>query len=121
MPDKRHTYTYPTRIEYGPGAMKDFTAIVKDSGYKKGLLVTDEGIVKVGTAGKLRDYFKEQGIEIVTFSGVKSNPTDDNVYEGTKVYKDNGCEFIVALGGGSPIDAGKTIKVMATHEGPLEK
>jgi alcohol dehydrogenase class IV len=121
MPDKRHTYTYPTRIEYGPGAMKDFTAIVKESGYKKGLLVTDEGIEKVGTAQKLRDYFKEQDIEIITFSGVKSNPTDDNVYDGTKVYKDNGCEFIVALGGGSPIDAGKTIKVMATHDGPLEK
>ena len=121
MPDKRHTYTYPTRIEYGPGAMKDLSAIVKESGYKKGLLVTDEGIEKVGTAQKLRDYFKEQDIEIVTFSGVKSNPTDDNVYDGTKVYKDNGCEFIVALGGGSPIDAGKTIKVMATHDGPLEK
>ncbi len=121
MPDKRHTYTYPTRIEYGPGAMKDFTAIVKEGEYKKGLLVTDDGIEKVGAAQKLRDYFNEQGIEVVTFSGVKSNPTDDNVYDGAKVYKENGCEFIVALGGGSPIDAGKTIKVMATHDGPLEK
>jgi len=121
MPDKRHSYSYPTRIEYGPGAMKDFTQIIKESGLKKGLLVTDEGIEKVGTPQTLRDYFKSHNIEIVTFSGVKSNPTDDNVFDGTKVYKENQCEFIVALGGGSPIDAGKTIKVMATHDGSLEK
>lgn len=110
MPDKRHSYSYPTRIEYGPGAMKDFTEIIKERGLKKGLLVTDEGIEKVGTSQTLRDYFKSQNIEIVTFSGVKSNPTDDNVFDGTKVYKDNQCEFIVALGGGSPIDAGKRLK-----------
>ena len=121
MPLKRHTYTYPTRIEYGPGAMKDFTAIVKEQGLKKGLIVTDKGIEGIGLADELKGYFSEQGIETVIFSDVKSNPTEENVLEGTKVYKDNGCDFIVGLGGGSPLDTGKTIKVMATHDGPLEK
>ena len=117
----RHSYSFPTRIEYGPGAMKDFTAIVKECGEKKGLIVTDKGIEKVGTAKQLQDYFTEVGIETVIFSDVKSNPTEENVLEGTKVYKESNCDFIVALGGGSPIDTGKTIKVMATHDGPLEK
>jgi alcohol dehydrogenase class IV len=121
MANKRHSYSFPTRIEYGPGAMKDFTAIVKDGGGKKGLIVTDKGIEKVGTAQQLQDYFTEAGVETVIFSNVKSNPTEENVLEGTKVYKDSNCDFIVALGGGSPIDTGKTIKVMATHDGPLEK
>lgn len=121
MPDKRHTYSYPTIIEYGPGAMKDFTSVVKGNGLRKGLIVTDKGIEKVGTAQKLNGYFGELGIDTVIFSDVKSNPTEENVLEGTKVYKETGCDFIVALGGGSPIDAGKTIKVMATHDGPLEK
>ncbi len=121
MADKRHTYTYPTRIEYGPGAMKDFTSIVKSSGLKKGLIVTDAGIEKVGTAGKLKEYLGKQGIETKIFSDVKSNPTEDNVLDGTKIYKESGCDFIIGLGGGSPIDAGKTIKVLATHDGPLEK
>lgn len=121
MANKRHSYSFPTRIEYGPGAMKDFTAIVRDSGGKKGLIVTDKGIEKVGTAKQLQDYFTEVGVETVIFSDVKSNPTEENVLEGTKVYKNSNCDFIVALGGGSPIDTGKTIKVMATHDGPLEK
>ena len=121
MANKRHSYSFPTRIEYGPGAMKDFTAIVKEAGGKKGLIVTDKGIEKVGTAKQLQDYFTEVGVETVIFSDVKSNPTEENVLEGTKVYKDSNCDFIVALGGGSPIDTGKTIKVMATHDGPLEK
>ena len=121
MATKRHTYTYPTRIEYGPGAMKDFTAIIKTRGLKKGLIVTDAGIEKVGTSEILKNYFSEIGIETVIFSDVKSNPTEANVIVGTKVYKATGCDFIVGLGGGSPIDAAKTMKVMATHDGPLAK
>ncbi len=121
MPDKRHTYSFPTRIEYGPGAMKDLTAIIRDSGLKKGLIVTDKGIAATGLADTLKGYFDEAGIETVVFSDVKSNPTEENVLEGTNIYRKEECDFIVGLGGGSPLDTGKTIKVMATHEGPLEK
>ncbi len=121
MPGSRHTYSFPTRIEYGPGAMTDLPAIIKQSGLRKGLLVSDPGIEEVGTPEILRKAFDAEGMEIVTFSDVVSNPTDENVYAGTKIYKDKNCRFIVALGGGSPIDVGKTIKVMATHDGPVEK
>ena len=121
MPTKRHTYSYPTRIEYGPGAVNDLVAIVQQAGYKRGLLVTDEGIMKVGSPEKISSNFKAAGIEITTFSAVKSNPTDDNAYAGTKVYKESKSEFILGLGGGSPIDTAKVIKCLATHDGPLEK
>ncbi len=121
MPDKRHTYSYPTIIEYGPGAMMDFTAIVSKNGLKKGLIVTDKGIEKVGTAQVLKDYFTEVDIESIIFSNVKSNPTEQNVLEGTEIFKTTNCDFIVALGGGSPIDVGKTMKVMVTHDGPMDK
>ena len=121
MPDKRHTYSFPTRIEYGPGAMKDLTLIIRDEGLKKGLIVTDGGIAKTGLADTLKGYFDEAGIETVIFSDVKSNPTEENVLAGTEMYKKEACDFIVGLGGGSPLDTGKTIKVMATHDGPLEK
>jgi len=121
MPDKRHSYSYPTQIEYGPGAMKDFAAIVRARGLKRGMIVTDEGIARIGTSQQLKDYFNAVGIDSVIFSDVKSNPTEENVLAGTDMFKKSECDFIVALGGGSPIDAGKTMKVMATHEGPLEK
>jgi len=121
MPTKRHTYSYPTQIEYGPGAVSDLVTIVQQAGYKKGILVTDEGIVKTGSPEKIGNRFKTAGIEITTFSAVKSNPTDDNAYEGTVVYKESKSEFILGLGGGSPIDTAKVIKCLATHDGPLEK
>ncbi|KAA3662669.1 MAG: iron-containing alcohol dehydrogenase, partial [Calditrichaeota bacterium] len=120
-PEFRHKYNFPTHIEYGPGAMLALPKLIKNTGLTKGLLVTDPGIEKVGTADVLCDAFAKENMEIVTFSDVQSNPTDDEVYRGTDVYKNMKCEFIVGLGGGSPIDAGKAMKCLATHEGPLEK
>jgi alcohol dehydrogenase class IV len=121
MPLLRHSYSFPTRMEYGPGAITDLPKIIKEAGYSKGLLVTDQGIEKVGLADKLRKYFSDEGISMFSYSDVVSNPTEQNVTDGTKVFKENSCEFIIALGGGSPIDVGKTIKVTAVHGEPLEK
>ena len=121
MPLLRHTYSFPTRMEYGPGALADLPKIIKLEGYSKGLLVTDQGIESIGLADKLRSQFSEIDIEIFSYSNVVSNPTEQNVIDGTKVYKENNCEFVVALGGGSPIDVGKTIKVTAVHDETLEE
>ena len=121
MPLLKHSYSFPTRMEYGSGAIADLPKIIKEAGFSKGLIVTDQGIEKVGLADKLRNYFSDAGITIYSYSDVVSNPTEQNVIDGTKIYKENNCEFIVGLGGGSPIDVGKTIKVTAVHDEPLEK
>ncbi len=121
MSKSRHTYSFPTHLEYGPKAARDLARIIKKTGVKKGLLVTDQGIEKSGNADLLRDYFKQENLELVTFNDVKPNPVDDNVYQGAKIYKESGAEFIVGLGGGSPLDVAKVIKCLATHDGPLEK
>ncbi len=121
MPDKRHTYAFPTHIEYGPGARDDLPDFVVQTGLNKGLLVTDEALKKTGAAGALMKSFAKKDIELVTFSEVQSNPTDDNVYAGVDIYKKSQLQFIVSLGGGSPIDVGKAIKCLTTHSGPLEK
>jgi len=121
MPLSRHTYNFPTRIEYGPGALADLAKIIRKEGYSKGLLVTDQGIEKAGLADRLRKYFDEQDITISSYSDVVSNPTEKNVSDGTKIFKEKACQFVVSLGGGSPIDVGKTIIVTATHDEPLEK
>jgi len=116
MPNQRHSYFYPTRIEYGPGVIQELPSMIKESGRSKGLLVTDQGLESAGIPEKVRNLFTDSGIELITYNEVKSNPTCENVYAGTIVYKESGSTFIVALGGGSSMDVGKTIKVMATHE-----
>jgi len=121
MPNQRHSYFYPTRIEYGPGVVQELPSMIKETGFSKGLLVTDQGLENTGIPEKIRQLFEESGLKLVTFNDVKSNPTCTNVYDGTDLYKESGAQFIVALGGGSPMDVGKTIKVMATNDGPLEQ
>ncbi len=121
MPTKRHTFNYPTRIEYGPGAVKDLVAIIKNNGHNKGLLVTDKGVVGAGLAVRVQQYFEKEGVNLFLFDDVRSNPIDDNVYQGAKLYKESGADFILALGGGSPLDVAKAIKCLATHPGPLEQ
>ncbi len=121
MPTSRHRYNYPTQIEYGPGAARDLAGIVKGKGHKKGLLVTDKGVVRAGVAQTVQGYFEKLGVALAVFDDIKSNPIDANVYDGTKSYKESGADFILTLGGGSPIDVAKCIKCLATHDGPLEK
>ena len=121
MTNQRHSYFYPTRIEYGPDVVKELPSMIKETGFSKGLLVTDPGLESTGIPETIRQIFEESGLELITFNDVKSNPTCTNVYDGITLYKNSGAQFIVALGGGSPMDVGKTIKVMATHDGPLEQ
>ena len=53
------------------------------------------------------------------FSKVDANPTEQNVTDGVAAYKEAGCDGVIALGGGSPLDAAKAIRLLATHPGPL--
>jgi alcohol dehydrogenase class IV len=121
MPTKRRAYNFPTRIEYGPGAIKDVAKTIQANGFKKGLLVSDKGVEQAGLGDAVRSYFKAAGVALHTFDDVKPNPVDDNVYDGAKAYKESASEFIVGLGGGSALDVAKAVKCMATHDGPLEK
>jgi 4-hydroxybutyrate dehydrogenase len=121
MPTSRHRYNFPTQIEYGPGAVRDLAGIVKGKGHKKGLLVTDKGVVQAGVAQTVQGHFERIGVPLAVFDDIKSNPIDANVYDGTKKYKESGADFILTLGGGSPMDVAKCIKCLATHDGPLEK
>ncbi|MBW2619447.1 MAG: iron-containing alcohol dehydrogenase, partial [Deltaproteobacteria bacterium] len=60
------------------------------------------------------------GIEAIVFSEVKANPTEDNVRQALSVYKDQGCDWLIGLGGGSSIDVAKAVRVMCSHSGQIE-
>ena len=86
---------------------------------KKALLVTDSVMVGLGNCAKVETALKNQGIEYVIFSGVTGEPTDTMIEAGLKMYKDENCDFLVALGGGSPIDSMKAIGMMAAGGGNI--
>lgn len=85
------------------------------------LIVSDANCVKFGLTKHLQEKLKESNIKFTVFSDITPNPTFDNVYNGKKVYIDNKCNGIIAVGGGSTMDCAKGIGVVVTNKKPIEK
>jgi alcohol dehydrogenase len=103
----------------GIGAVKEAGPRINSLGCKKALLVTDDGLLKMGVADEVAGYIREEGVEVVIFPGSEPNPTDKNVEAGLSAYRDNGCDSIVSLGGGSSHDCAKGIGLVVTNGGTI--
>lgn len=101
----------------GKGVIKEFGSYIKEYGFKKALIVTDHYIASSDILPKVTAALEAEGIPYVVFEDVDPNPSCQNVYDGLKVLKENGCDFIVSVGGGSPQDAASCISIMATNGG----
>lgn len=91
----------------GPGAVKKLPALIKEKGLSKVLVVTDKGLTGLGLLNGLYEELNNEGIGYVVYDGVQPNPTIDNIEEARQMYVDNGCQGIIAFGGGSPMDCAK--------------
>ena len=101
----------------GKGVIKEFGGYIKEYGFKKALIVTDHYIASSDILPKVTAALEAEGIPYVVFEDVDPNPSCQNVYDGLKVLKENGCDFIVSVGGGSPQDAASCISIMVTNGG----
>ena len=86
---------------------------------KKALVVTGKNSVKIGNAKKVTDMLESIGIDSVVYSEITGEPCDYMIEEGAKVYKENGCDFLVSIGGGSPMDSMKAIGVVVACGGSI--
>lgn len=114
-------FAFPTRIVFGPGALRELGNEAKRLGMHRPLLVTDRGVLQCGLAEKVSENGQRAGLSFTLFDGVSPNPVEENVLEGLKRYRDGHCDGIVGLGGGSPIDTAKAIRLCVTHPLPLEQ
>ncbi len=112
-------YNFPTIILSGQGALKEFVNRLKAKAHQQVLIVTDETLKACGLLAKLTDLLDEQEILFSVFSETHPNPVEEDVEKGTAVFKNSQCDSIIAFGGGSPMDAAKAIKIMATNKPPL--
>ncbi len=115
------TWNYPTKIVFGVGATGQLADEAKRLGVGRALLVTDAGVVAAGLADRVSSVLASAGVEVATFSGVSSNPTEDEVEAGARAFTAHRADGVVALGGGSPIDAAKLIGVRARSSRPWEE
>lgn len=113
------TLNIPSTVIVGSGASLEVAAHVKRMGAKRVLLVTDKFLTGNGVADRIVKCLQSNGIAVAVYSDVQPDPSVQNVHEGLRVFGESGAEAIVALGGGSPIDAAKAISILTTNPPPL--
>jgi len=114
-------FSFPTRIVFGSGALGELGTEARQLGIKRPLLVTDPGVVACGLADQILDEACRAGLVTSLFAGVDPNPVEKNVEEGLDAYQEANCDSVIGLGGGSPLDVAKAIRLMVTHRFPLEQ
>nr|QDP26528.1 iron-containing alcohol dehydrogenase [Bradyrhizobium cosmicum] len=113
------TIGYLTTTIFDYGAIKSLPTELAALGVRRPLLVTDAGVQQAGIAAQVLAHLDPTTVAI--FARTPPNPTEEAVLEGVVAYREGGCDGVIALGGGSPIDLAKGVALAATHEGPLEQ
>ncbi len=108
-------FTFPNRILFGEGAISELRAEIAKLGIARPLVVTDRGLVASGLVSDVCKQLDNASL----FDRVQPNPTEEDVLLGLDRYQNAKCDGIIGLGGGSPIDTAKAIRLLATHPGKL--
>jgi alcohol dehydrogenase class IV len=114
-------FSFPTRIVFGAGAIHDLGNEAKTLGITRPLLVTDRGVVACGLAEQVLAELRRSSLVPTLFEDVNPNPVEKNVQDGVEAYRRGKCDGVIGLGGGSPIDVAKAIRLAETHPLPLEQ
>lgn len=119
MSDIAFKYFLPVNIEFGSGKVAKAGKLTKPYG-KKALIVTGHSSAKKsGLYDKVKDSLKAEGIDSVLFDKVAQNPLTTTAAEGAAFAKENGCDVVVAIGGGSIMDCAKAIAFLAVNDGDV--
>ncbi|MCH2374229.1 MAG: iron-containing alcohol dehydrogenase [Planctomycetes bacterium] len=109
------TISYLTGVHFASGAIGLLAEVLAELGVRRPLVVTDPGLRKLGITERI-------GMKDATvFSDVQTNPDEVSAVAGVQVFRENDCDGIVAVGGGSPIDCAKCISLLVSHPAPLEQ
>ena len=109
------TVEVPTRMVHGTGAISSLGELVRELGVKRPFLLTDRGVVSAGLADPALESLENAFV----FDGVRANPDVELVGEASALYREEGCDGLVALGGGSSMDTAKGVGVEVVHGGSI--
>jgi alcohol dehydrogenase class IV len=114
-------FEIPGTIVTGAGASATAGEHAARLGARRALIVTDPFILSTGIAERIQGHLSDSGIEAAIFSDVQPDPTDSNVADGLLALEEHEAQIVVAVGGGSALDAGKMVAVAKNNPGPLSE
>jgi len=112
-----HTFSFPTRIHFGPGARLRIADDLRAQGLKRPLVVTDRGLAALPIFAEVLESLS--ALDATPFSGVAGNPVASQVVAGVEAFRAHEADSIVGIGGGAALDVAKAVALMARHPGEL--
>lgn len=113
------TFSVPQNIIVGKGSLAKLPEVAEKLGGKKAFIISGPHLNKMGIVQSCADAMKAKGIESSVFTETEGNPSVETVDKASAAYKESGADFIVALGGGSPMDVAKAVGVVARYGGSI--
>lgn len=117
LSNRNFSFTLPQNVSFGVGGIRQLPDKLKTMGIKKVLVVSDPGIAKSGLVNKITNILTDGEIDYVSFLEVESDPSSEVVLRAAELYKNSGAQATVCVGGGSSLDCGKVLSVVAKYGG----
>jgi alcohol dehydrogenase class IV len=114
-----HRFSFPTAIDFGPGARAGAGARLAALGVRRPLVVTDRGLAVLPLTAELVAALRREGLEPGVFGGVWGNPAAEQVRAGVAAFRAHAADGVVGLGGGAALDVAKAVALMAVHPGDI--
>lgn len=110
----------PAHTIIGKGCIQEIPRHIDLIAGRKALVVSDEGLLRTGTVKKVLDVLERAGKSYVLYTGVKPNPTVSIVNEAKNIYDREACDYLIGIGGGSPLDVSKAVSILSSNGGKVE-
>jgi hypothetical protein len=110
--------SYLTRIQFDFGALALLPDELRNVNILRPLIVSDKGLVAAGVVERVRAILPAE-MSVSVYDGTPENPTEAAVTDALRLFREQGCDGLIGVGGGSPLDLAKAVRLLATHPGPL--
>lgn len=116
---KEFSFSIPQNIKVGPGSLSKLPELAGELGRNKAYIISGPHLAKIGMVAKCQDALHSAGIDSDCFTETEANPSTETVEKAKEGFLACGADFIVAFGGGSPLDVAKAVAVLVTYGGHI--